>query len=229
MITPDQYLQIVKARFQEAGQPEVAEGQRKYMRNLFEYYGLKAPEWLAIAKTLFQEHGVFNGEELTCFVRLCMADEYREINYFGIEMMQKVLKKQSADFIYFLEELILTKSWWDSVDWLAKLVGIHFLRYPDLIKPVTEKWMNSNNIWQQRTALIFQLLYKEKTNVPLLFDYIKRLAHSPEFFIQKGAGWALRQLTRREPEEVIAFVQNNDLAPLTKREALKWLQKQGRL
>ncbi|MEZ5041257.1 MAG: DNA alkylation repair protein [Saprospiraceae bacterium] len=229
MITPDQYLQIVKTRFQEVGHPEVAEGQRKYMRNLFEYYGLKAPEWLAIAKTLFQEHGVFKGEALTSFVRLCMADEYREINYFGIEMMQQVLKKQPADFIDFLEELILTKSWWDSVDWLAKLAGIHFLRYPDLIKPVTEKWMNSNNIWLQRTALIFQLLYKEKTNVPLLFGYIQRLAHSPEFFIQKGAGWALRQLTRREPEMVIEFVKTNNLAPLTKREALKWLQKQGRL
>ena len=147
------------------------------------------------------------------------------MQYFGLETVQKALKTQSPEFIDFLEELILTKSWWDTVDWIAKLVGIHFRQFPDLIKPVTERWMDSGNIWLQRVSMIFQLMYKEKTDAELMFGYIRRLSGSKEFFIQKGAGWALRQYSKTNPDAVLHFVENNKVAPLTKREALKWIKK----
>lgn len=145
------------------------------------------------------------------------------MQYFALELIQKSLKKQDPDFIYFLEELICTRSWWDTVDWINKLVGLHFRKYPELIQPVTEKWMSSGNIWLQRVCLIFQLLYKDKTDTALLFDYILRLKDSKEFFIQKAAGWALRQYARTNPAAVRVFVAQHPLAPLTKREALKHL------
>ncbi len=146
------------------------------------------------------------------------------MHYFALETVQKTLKKQPAEFIDFLEELICTRSWWDSVDWLAKLVGLHFKLYPALIQPVTERWVSSGNMWLQRVSMIFQLTYKEKTDAELMFGYIRRLAHSKEFFIQKGAGWALRQYSKTNPEAVAHFVENTQLAPLTKREALRLLK-----
>jgi 3-methyladenine DNA glycosylase AlkD len=123
--------------------------------------------------------------------------------------------------VFFLEELICTRSWWDTVDWVNKLVGLHFRRYPDLIKPVTERWMASGNFWLQRVCLIFQLTYKDKTDSDMMFDYVRRLADSKEFFLQKGAGWALRQYAKTNPDAVLEFVLNTRLAPLTRREALK--------
>ncbi len=87
--------------------------------------------------------------------------------------------------------------------------------------------MASGNIWLQRICLIFQLTYKEETDFALMKEYILRLAASKEFFIQKGAGWALRQHSKYDPEGVVEFVQNYpQLAPLTRREALKWLNNQ---
>ena len=227
-LTPRQYLEAVKKLFHEAGQPEVAEGQARYMRNQFEFYGLKMPAWTALAKDFFKANGLFDGAELKTFARLCFEDDYREIQYLGLEMVQRRLKKQEEDFIYFLEELIQSKSWWDTVDWLNKLTGIHFKRFPHLIKPVTEKWIASGNIWLQRVCLIFQLTYKQDTNQDLLFDYVLRLAHSDEFFIQKAAGWALRQYSRYEPEAVTTFINSHQLAPLTKREGLKIIRKNSK-
>jgi len=226
-INPASYLEKIKANFEEKGNPEVAEKQMKYMRNQFAYYGLKAPVWLPITKKLLKEEGIPLGDDLKTLARLCYEDEYREVNYFGIEMVQKVLKKQEEDFLNLLEEQILEKSWWDTVDWIAKLVGIHFLRYPHLIKPTTEKWMATNNFWLQRTSIIFQLFYREKTDTDLLFKYIKQIAHSKEFFLQKAAGWALRQHSRTDAEIVIDFIDKNTLAPLTKREGLRLLKKKG--
>ncbi|MCB9295800.1 MAG: DNA alkylation repair protein [Lewinellaceae bacterium] len=228
MLNPQEYLQHVKSTFQAAGDPERAQGQMAYMRHQFEYYGLKSPEVSALSKKIFADKGIPEGGELKTLARLCMNDEYREVNYFALEMVQKVQKKQPEAFISLFEELITTRSWWDTVDWLAKLVGIHFKKYPHLILPVTERWMASGHMWLQRVCLIFQLLYKDRTDSELLFRYILELKGSDEFFIQKAAGWALRQYSKTDPDAVTAFIENHPgLAPLTKREGLKWLKKNG--
>jgi 3-methyladenine DNA glycosylase AlkD len=222
---PPEYITCVKSIFQSHGDPVRAQGQMRYMRHQFEYYGLKAPEWLALAKEIFAKEGLFDGEELKAFARLAFAGDYREVQYAAIEMVEKRLKKQPEDFIDFLEELITTKSWWDSVDWLSKLVGIHFQRHPHLIRPVTQRWMASGNFWLQRVCLIFQLRYKEQTDFGLLCDYILQLAGSDEFFIQKGAGWALRQYSKFHAAAVTGFIEAHPQLPaLTKREGLKWLK-----
>ncbi len=223
---PTEYLQLVRTTFREHGDPNIAQGQMAYMRHQFEYFGLKAPAWLALTKEIHGMIGVPEGDDLKRLVRLCFADDHRELHYFALETVQKNLKKQPAEFLDFLEELIITRSWWDTVDWLAKLVGIHLLRFPELRQPVTARWIASGNRWLQRVSMIFQLLFRDKTDAALLFHNIRQLADSTEFFIQKGAGWALRQYSKTSPEAVQHFVNANRLAPLTRREALKWLGKQ---
>lgn len=221
-MTTEQYLSHVQAVFLEKGDPATALGQMRYMRNQFEFYGLKAGRWMALAKEIMQKNGIPQGEALKELVRSCFDDEHREMHYFALEMVQKMLKKQPAEFVDFLEELITTKSWWDTVDWLAKLVGLHFKKHPQLILPITGRWMASDNFWLQRVCLIFQLTYRDKTDFELMKKYILQVAGSKEFFLQKGAGWALRQHSRTDPQGVAKFVeQNPQLAPLTKREALR--------
>lgn len=229
MISPKEYLQKVLSFFQANGNPEIAEGQMNYMRNKFEFYGVKAPGWVKFSKGIMKSEGIFQKEELKEFVRLCMKEEHREMHYFGLQMVEKATKKEEEDFIDFLEELILTHSWWDSVDWITKMVSWHFMRFPKQIKSVTEKWMTSKNIWLQRTAIIFQRYKNYPTDEKMMFDYILRVKDSEEFFIQKGAGWALREHSKTEPEAVINFIKNNQLASLTEREGLKWLKKNGGL
>jgi 3-methyladenine DNA glycosylase AlkD len=221
MLAPADYCALVRDAFRTQGDPDIALGQMAYMRNQFEFFGLKMPQWMALTKAIQAQQGIPEGEDLKTLARLCFADDHREMHYFALETVQKALKKQPAEFIEFLEELILSRSWWDSVDWLNKLVGLHFRRYPALIRPVTQRWLESGNIWLQRVTLIFQLTYKDKTDADLLFDHVRRLSGSSEFFIQKAAGWALRQYAKTAPDAVLDFVKKTRLAPLTKREALK--------
>jgi 3-methyladenine DNA glycosylase AlkD len=212
------YYVHIRDSFRAQGKPEVAQGQMAYMRNQFDYFGLKMPAWTTLTKEIHRELGVPDGQDLIDLARLCYDDDHREMQYFAIETVQKMLKKQPPEFINFLEELILEKSWWDTVDWIAKLVGMHFQRYPDLIKPVTERWMASGELWLQRVCLIFQLRYKEHTDSELLFKYIRQLAGSKEFFLQKAAGWALRQYSKTKPEAVLIFLATSTVSTLTRRE-----------
>lgn len=228
MLKPAEYYTLVRDSFRSKGNPDTAQGQMWYMRHQFEYFGLKMPQWMAITKAIHKEHGLPEGEDLKQLVRLCFEDDHREMHYFALETVQKSLKKQPAEFIDFLEELILTRSWWDTVDWINKLVGLHFQRFPALIPEVTARWMDSGNIWLQRVCLIFQLFYKEKTDTTLLFGYVQRVADSKEFFLQKGAGWALRQYSRTDPAAIRQFVENNRLPALTKREAMRLILRSER-
>ena len=76
-------------------------------------------------------------------------------------------------------------------------------------------------MWLQRTAILFQLKYKKKTDVPLLFHCITTMADSKEFFIRKAIGWALREYSKTDAEVVQSFVASTELSPLSVREALK--------
>ncbi|MEM6966438.1 MAG: DNA alkylation repair protein [Bacteroidota bacterium] len=229
MLIPAQYLQKVIAFFEEAGDPKIAEGQMNYMRNQFEFYGVKAPKWVKFSKEIFKRENIFRQDDLKKFVRLCLKAEHRELHYFALQMVEKVSKKEEENFIEFLEELILTKSWWDTVDWISKMVSGHFLRFPHQTKTVTERWIASDNIWLQRVAIIFQRYKNYPTNEQMLFNYILRVKDTDEFFIQKGAGWALREHSKIRPEAVVHFVENNHLPPLTRKEGLKWLKRVGRV
>ena len=215
------YFKKIQCVLREQGNPETAQGQIAYMKHQFDYFGLKAPLWLGITKHFFNENGVFQGEDLKEFVRSCFDEPQREMHYIGLEMAQRAMKNEPEDFIYFLEELILTKSWWDSVDWLAKLVAMHFERFQHQIKPITEGWMASDNMWLQRMSITFQRYFKKKTDADMLFDYVLRLSHSTEFFIQKGSGWALREYSKVNPQAVLNFVEKNKLPNLTRREAIR--------
>jgi 3-methyladenine DNA glycosylase AlkD len=220
-LTIDDYLSTIRRVLNDNGNPEYAQKQMQYMKNHFDFYGLNAPKWMGLSKEYFTEYGVFDGEDLKQFARLCFDEPQRELHYIALEMVQKQVKIQPEDFIFFLEELILTKSWWDSVDWIAKLVAMHFTRFPHQIHSITEGWIRHENMWLQRMAITFQRYFKAKTDENLLFDYILRTADSKEFFIQKGAGWALREYAKINPSAVIAFCETTKLAPLTRREALK--------
>jgi 3-methyladenine DNA glycosylase AlkD len=221
--TPETYTALIRTVFRDKGRPETARGQMAYFKNQFPFFGLKMPEWTALTKIHFEKYGIPEGPDLDAVIRLCFADEYREMHYFALEMTQRSLKKQPAEWINMLEELIVTHSWWDSVDWIAKLVGAHFLRFPELIIPVTARWMASGNFWLQRVCLIFQLKYREKTDAALLFQYVAMVAGEKEFFLRKGAGWALRQYSRTDPDAVRAFIERTPVSPLTRREALRLL------
>jgi 3-methyladenine DNA glycosylase AlkD len=224
-LTGNEWYERTNRAFSAAGNPDYANKQSQYMKQKFLFYGLKAPQWTDISKEIYTQNGSCADGTLIDLVHLCYDDDHREMQYFALLMLQRAVKKQPETLIETLEYCITQKSWWDTVDWVAKLVGIHFLRFPHLIYPTTARWMASDNIWLQRVSIIFQLFYKQKTDTTLLFSYILRVAGSKEFFLQKAAGWALRQHTRTDADLVRAFVDEHraQLSALTKKEALRLL------
>ncbi len=140
------YFQALKARLASEGDPFYAERQAKYLKSHFVFFGLRARQWLSQFEQFTSENGLLAVQDLPRFIRLCFEDEHRELHYMAIEMSQRLLKKVPIDFIDDLEYMMVHQSWWDSVDWLAKLIGIFLNRYPDMKLHYFEKWMKSDNL-----------------------------------------------------------------------------------
>ena len=91
------------------------------------------------------------------------------------------------------------------------------------IELVISNWRNSDNIWLNRTCLIFQLKYKNEVDFELLKSLIVQYQPNKEFFIQKAIGWSLRQYSKFNPEAISTFINDIQLEGLAKREASKYL------
>lgn len=197
-----------------------------YMKNHFPFLGIRNPARVALTKQFLKAHGIPKGEEAIRVAQELLALPEREFHYTAIMMLVQVRKTVNAQHIKLLEHFIVTHSWWDSVDTVADhLIGFHLQRFPDLIPDHVEKWLASGNMWLQRTAILFQLKYKKKTDVPLLFHCIQEMADSKEFFIRKAIGWALREYSKTDAVAVQTFVANTALSPLSVREALKVIER----
>ncbi|HAC0645338.1 TPA_asm: DNA alkylation repair protein [Listeria monocytogenes] len=191
-----------------------------YMKNQFTFLGIRAGERKKLVAAYLKENG--EPQDVLGFTIALFAEEEREFQYVAIDLLTRYGKKQPSEAIKVYEQLIVTKSWWDTVDGLAgTVVSNHFKLYLELIPTYNEAWINGDNIWLARTAILFQLKYKEKTNVDLLFSNCEKWLDSKEFFIQKAIGWALRQYAKVDSEAVRQFVNSHSLAPLSRREALK--------
>lgn len=226
------YLVPLFKDFQKNSNPEYALAQKKYMKGKFEYFGLRSPERREIAKSFLRNHGQPGEDHFEEIIKDCWDQPQRDFQYFAMDLLAKRVKQAEICRVDLYEYLILTKSWWDTVDYLAiRMVGEHFQKFPVIIEDYTEKWMDSENMWLQRTAILFQLGYKRNTDLKLLTHYIEQLLGSKEFFINKAIGWALREFSKTDPEWVINYVKENEnrLANLSKREALKWLANKGKI
>ncbi len=219
------YIEALEVAFLLNADPVIKMGKEAYMRNKFVFHGIRAPHIKEIARPFFSKANLPAKDELATIVKILWNKPEREFQYFAQELASKYLKRHDKNDIELYECMVIHKSWWDSVDFIAnKLIGSYFQRYPKKVKPYTKKWLRSENMWLQRSALLFQLKYKQDTHTEVLSSVIKSLTGSNEFFINKAIGWALREYAKTNPDWVMDFVDNTELSNLSRREAVRRIE-----
>ena len=114
----------------------------------------------------------------------------------------------------------------DIVDAVAvTCVGGALRSDPPEMRALLDDWIDDDDMWRRRTALLSQLKHKDATDKDRLFTYCLVSAPDTEFFIRKAIGWALREYAKTDPEAVGTFlIENKDqLSGLSYREGGKHL------
>ncbi len=196
---------------------------KAYMKGHFEYFGVATNDRRKILKPLIEKYHIDLRKNYDAVFFELMQTNERELHHCGMEIFLEYFKKNvKSNTIQFIENMILTNSWWDTVDFLAKYgVGGYLELFPEQKYQVIEKFSNSQNMWLNRTAIIWQLGKKQKTDFDILISECEKHKHSDEFFIQKAIGWALRDYAHVNPTGVLDYVNNTNLKPLSKKEAIR--------
>lgn len=206
-----------------ARDPDRAGPMAAYMRHQFPFLGISSTSQQALARRVLAGLPRPAEADLAAVARACWELPEREYQYFACRLLRRYARVCGPGFMTVARDLIVTKSWWDTVDALAAhLVGPLVAGHPELTA-ATDAWLTDADRWLVRTALLHQLTYKEATDAERLFRYCATQAEHPDFFVRKAIGWALRQYARVDPAAVREFVDRHRsrLAGLTVREALK--------
>lgn len=203
----------------------LAESMSRYMQDKFRFLGIRGATRTEIYKKYFPDARKTKTIDWD-FVESCWNKEEREFQYvvvYYLKAMQKFLKRED---ISRLKYLIVTKSWWDTVDLLAKVVGSLVIRIEGYDQIMLE-WSKDSNIWLKRVAILYQLSLKEKVDKQVLERILVNNLGDSEFFINKAIGWALRDYSKFNSEWVREFIEKNKngIANLSLREASKYIDK----
>ncbi|MFB7586277.1 DNA alkylation repair protein [Streptomyces sp. NPDC056169] len=219
----DTVLDRLTTVYPAAGNPFRAQEMVAYMKGISPFLGVRTPERRALSRTVLDGTPRPDEQDCAAIALRCFALPEREYHYFAVDYLRRHVKRCSSGFLPVARRLVTTVSWWDTVDHLAAhVVGGLVAADPSLAARMDE-WIEDDDLWVARTALLHQLRYKDATDADRLFAYCLRRAAHPDFFVRKAIGWSLREYGKTAPGEVRAFVAGNRslLSPLSVREALK--------
>ena len=211
---------VVEA-LQSVADPARSAAMRAYMRDQFEFLGVGTPRRRAATKVIYASMKSCGPDELIDVARTIWKCPEREYQYAAIDLLAMHYDKFDTRHLPFLMELAQSRSWWDTVDALASVIGKVLCPWHD----GKDQAIAHENMWVRRIALLHQLGWRDKTDRERLFSYVLMRAHEKEFFIQKAIGWALRDYARHAPQAVREFIsaEKGRLSPLSYREANKHL------
>lgn len=225
----DRLFAVVAPRLDALADAERARDMAAYLRDQFPCLGVASPdrkrELRAAKKQTSDEHGRPTAADVEAFARRCYREREREYHYLGVGLARGEQQLLGPEHVGLLYDLVTTHSWWDTVDELASHVAGGIVRRHREVAEVMDEWVESDDLWVARTAILHQLRFEEATDVDRLFRYCLLRADEPDFFYRKAIGWALRQYARTDPQAVRRFCDDHadELSPLSLREATKHL------
>ena len=219
-----EFVGRIKPAFFELEDPKRAIGAQAYMKDIAPFIGIATPERRALVKKIAKGMNEPTSDELGATARKLWKLEEREFQYAANDLIDIHWKVADKNFLAeHIEYLIITKSWWDTVDGLGS-VAISPLSDKYGCEKLIDKWNKSSNIWLNRAAMQHQRGRKFETDVKLVLKYCDNHASSDEFFIVKAIGWALRDIAKINPKAVRDFLKAHpDLGRVAVREAERGL------
>ncbi|MEW5850230.1 MAG: DNA alkylation repair protein [Myxococcota bacterium] len=214
------------AELSRRGDPEIARGMAAYMKTDMPFHGVKKPERLPVLRELKKRYAPADARAYEETVLALWQGKHREEKYAALYMAMAFRKLIDLPAMPLYERLIREGAWWDLVDDVAiRLVGEVWRKQRARVSTLMDRWIDDEDLWIRRTAIIGQNKHGEDTDEKRLFDYCARRMHEKEFFIRKGIGWALRSYAYTAPKAVASFLRTHKdgLSGLSYREASKHL------
>jgi len=186
-----------------------AAGAEAYMKHVAPFLGIATPTRRALQREAWRDLDRPTSDQLGQAAAKLFAQREREYHYAACDLIEKHIKLADEYFLSeYVEELLATKSWWDTVDNLVN-AAVSPLCYTYDATAIIDEWSASDNIWLIRAAIGHQRGWKRETDVDRVLEICDAHWDNREFFIAKAIGWALRDITKIDAPAVRRFLRQH--------------------
>jgi 3-methyladenine DNA glycosylase AlkD len=231
MASFDQQLAAFVSRsLKAAARPHSVPAMQAYLKTTMPFYGVSKPGLVPIFREMKRRFTPANRREYDAAVRALWRLPHREEKHAALEFAAQHRKFVTGASLPLYEMLVREGAWWDLVDGVAaNLVSPAYLAERKTIRPAINRWIDDDDLWIRRTALLAHLRHKDETDWRQLFRHCLRRAGEKEFFIRKAIGWALRQYSYANPAAVREYLlaHRDALSGLSFREGARQLARAG--
>lgn len=210
--------------------PERAKGEQAYLKlPHWTFLGVPTPPLRAAARAWSGARKDLDHDGLWPVLDALWATpgpvfEHRRLASLLVERHWRLLEVADAPR---LEAMLASGETWALVDAIAVPLGRVVERDPEGWGPVLDAWARHERSWLRRSALLALLvpLREGRGDFDRFGRYADGMLEEREFFIRKAIGWVLRDRSRREPEEVAAWLaaRTHRASGLTVREGARHL------
>lgn len=223
----DDLITGLEADLKAVGTPERAAAERSYLKSDLAFLGSTVWQIRAAVQAIAAEHRGMGHDELVELVSALWSEPVFERRMASVMFLERFSSLLGTDDLALVERLLRESKTWALVDGLAgDVVGAILTAHPVDTSRELDRWAKDSAFWVRRSSLLAELR-------PLragadLAPFLRRadlMLDENEFFIRKAIGWVLREVGKRRPAEVTAWLapRTHRASGVTMREAVKYL------
>lgn len=198
------------------------------------FHGLKVPQVRAVAKEF---RDLPEAE-----IRKLLSSQFHEERFCGLAILVERFKRAKTDkqkLELFGEYLNLLNAGginnWDLVDTSAPYFGQALLLDTSLLDVMWEL-SRSENLWQQRAAVMFNYALIREHELGPIFELVESLLDHPHDLMHKACGWMLREAGKQDLQALRLFLDQHvsqmprtmlrySIEKISKAERAEWLSR----
>jgi len=225
-------VRAVRAALAAVGTAERARNEQRYLKSDLKFLGAPMPEIRRVARDVCKRVPTDGEASLRSLAAALWDTGIHELRAVAMFLLERNAVRLVARDLPFLERVLRESKSWAYLDWICLKVAAPMLdRVPALRRRIAQ-WSRDDDSWMRRAALLTLLPGVKEGSVP--FSAWEAIAvpmlGEREFFIRKALGWSLREIGKKSPAVVTAFLRahRRDVSGLTMREGVKYLPARDR-
>ncbi|HEX9527066.1 MAG TPA: DNA alkylation repair protein [Streptosporangiaceae bacterium] len=202
-----------------------AASEKAYLKSDLDFAGAGVPAIRAMVARWSKARPALHHDQVTGLVTALWTSPLYECRQAAVVLLERTSRLLGPADTGLLENLLRTSRTWALVDGLAvNVVGDIVDRWPEA-SDVLDRWAGDDDFWLRRSAILALLrpLRAGGGDFERFARYADAMLEEKEFFVRKAIGWVLREVAKRRPELVAAWLapRVHRASGVTVREAVK--------
>jgi len=222
---PEEFTKGLQELLESFVDEEATRNYRRIIPDTGKFYGVPKPTLRVIAS----EVGKFIRKEpakAKGLLKVTWAEGSFEAKQIAGKSLEKFGPKNPKICLDFVSSVLPDLDNWSVCDNLA-MFGVEPIVYsnPELVLPLSERWIKSNKKWIRRFGVVTLRGYKRVKTADKVFRILDMVMEDDEKDVKRSVSWVLREITKKNPDEVAEFLTKWTKANPSKN--ARWIIKDG--